>query len=109
MPTVTVIANAICPEGAKFTAAPGENLGRAMVSHGVKLPHACEFNGGCATCHVYVKKGFDSLSEASDAELDRIDMAFDSRPESRLACQAKIGTEDIEVEIPVRNRNIVGE
>ncbi len=109
MPTVTVLANSVCPEGAKFTVNAGENLAKAMVAHGVKLAHACEYNGACATCHVYVKKGFDSLPEATDAELDRLDTAFDSRPESRLACRVIMGNEDIEVEIPVHNKNIVGE
>ena len=44
MPTVTVVANAVCPEGATFTVETGENLARALVKHGVKLAHAC------ATC-----------------------------------------------------------
>ena len=77
MPTVTVVANAVCPEGATFTVETGENLARALVKHGVKLAHACEFNGACATCHVYVKQGYDSLAEPSDAEFDRLDTAFD--------------------------------
>lgn len=109
MPTVTVVANAVCPEGATFTVETGENLARALVKHGVKLAHACEFNGACATCHVYVKQGYDSLAEPSDAEFDRLDIAFDSRPDSRLACQVKVGNADLVIEIPVHNRNIVGE
>ena len=34
MPTVTVVANAVCPEGATFTVETGENLARALVKHG---------------------------------------------------------------------------
>lgn len=60
---------------------------------------ACGGNCACSTCHVWVKEGFDSLSELEEAEDDRLDMAFDVRPESRLGCQAKIGDEDLVVEI----------
>ena len=109
MPTVTVVANAVCPEGATFTVETGENLARALVKHGVKLAHACEFNGACATCHVYVKQGYDSLAEPSDAEFDRLDTDLDSRPDSRLACQVKVWNADLVIEIPVHYRNIVGE
>ena len=56
----------------------------------------------CSTCHVYVTKGFDKLSEIEDEEFDILDIAFDVRSSSRLGCQAKIeaGSDDvIEVEI----------
>src|SRR5687768_11581552 len=56
----------------------------------------------CSTCHVYVTKGFDKLSEIEDEEFDILDKAFDVRSTSRLGCQAKIvaGSDDvIEVEI----------
>jgi 2Fe-2S ferredoxin len=60
---------------------------------------ACGGNCACSTCHVWVIEGSESLSEMSDAENDRLDQAFDVRPESRLACQAKVGTQNLIVEI----------
>ena len=60
--------------------------------------HACGGNLACSTCHVYVTKGFDALSEIEDEEFDILDKAFDVRPSSRLGCQAKVHG-DIEVEI----------
>ncbi len=30
-------------------------------------------------------------------ELDRLDLAYDVKPNSRLACQSKLGSEDVEV------------
>jgi 2Fe-2S ferredoxin len=44
-----------------------------------------------------VRRGLESLSEQEDEEMDRLDQAFDVRPVSRLACQAKVGAEDLEV------------
>jgi 2Fe-2S ferredoxin len=48
---------------------------------------------------VWIRKGLDSLSEQSDAEMDRLDMGFDVRPYSRLSCQSEVGSEDLQVEI----------
>ena len=56
-------------------------------------------NLACSTCHVYVRKGFDSLPEITDKENDIMDKAFGVTSESRLACQAKVATEDVVVEI----------
>jgi len=64
-----------------------------------RVGHACGGNLGCSTCHVYVQEGFDSLGDIKDKENDIMDKAFDVRPESRLACQAKVADEDLVVEI----------
>ena len=64
-----------------------------------RVGSACGGNCACSTCHVWVLEGEDSLSEREDAEEDRLDMAFDVRPESRLGCQALLGEEDVVVEI----------
>ena len=54
----------------------------------------------CSTCHVYVLRGAELLSEMEDEENDILDKAFDVRHNSRLGCQAKMQTEGIvEVEI----------
>ena len=110
MPKITVLPNAeLCPEGKTFEAETGANLARALLANGVKVQHACEFNCACATCHVIVRQGFDSLNEPSDNELDHLDTAYGACAESRLSCQTTVGTEDITIEIPKYNRNIVGE
>ena len=66
---------------------------------GARVGHACGGNLACSTCHVYVEQGLDSLPEISDKENDIMDKAFDVRSESRLGCQAKLGDEDLVVEI----------
>jgi 2Fe-2S ferredoxin len=65
---------------------------------------ACGGNLACSTCHVWVREGFDGLSEMSDDENDILDKAFDVRPYSRLGCQARVAAEDVDVEITRESR-----
>jgi ferredoxin len=61
---------------------------------------ACGGVCACSTCHVYVKKGRELLSEAEEEEEDILDKAFDVRAQSRLGCQSTILREgEIECEI----------
>lgn len=80
-------------------AEPGRNLLEIAEENDVKMGSACGGVCACSSCHCYVVEGEDSLDEASDAEEDRLDMAFDVRVGSRLGCQAKLGDEDIVVEL----------
>ena len=62
--------------------------------------YACGGVCACSTCHVYVTKGANLLSEQEDEEADILDKAFDVRASSRLGCQSKIENDgEIEVEI----------
>ena len=48
----------------------------------------CGGSMACATCHVYVdEKWFDKLQKKESAEQDMLDMAFEPKKFSRLACQ----------------------
>lgn len=69
-----------------------------------QVGYACGGVCACSTCHVYVKKGATSLSAQKDREEDILDKAFDVRATSRLGCQAKLGQEDVEVEISRESR-----
>ena len=60
------------------------------MNFGIHLEHACGGSCACTTCHLYVRKGAENLSEPEDKEWDRLDTAWDLRPESRLGCQAVI-------------------
>jgi len=67
--------------------------------------YACGGVCACSTCHVYVHKGMELLSEMEDEEDDILDKAFDVRENSRLGCQAKIEKDGIiEVEITPESR-----
>lgn len=77
---------------------------------GIFLDHACGGSCACTTCHLWVRYGGTSISEADDDELDRLDMAADLQLNSRLGCQAVItGPGTYVVEIPRWNRNYVSE
>ena len=66
---------------------------------GAKLGHVCGGVCACSTCHVWIRKGAESLSEQEDAEMDRLDQAFDVKPFSRLGCQARVSSSDVSVEV----------
>jgi 2Fe-2S ferredoxin len=86
-------------------AAPFQEDGRPgsildiMLGNDIHLEHACGGNCACTTCHVIVKQGFDTLTEASEQEEDLLDRAPGLTPTSRLGCQAVI--EDPAAEIVV--------
>lgn len=77
---------------------------------GVEIDHACGGVCACSTCHIIVRKGLESCSEATDDELDQLDNAPGLELNSRLACQCvPNGSSEIVVEIPNWNRNAVRE
>ena len=90
----------MCPEGAVIEAEVGESICEALLRNDIDIEHACEMSCACTTCHVIVREGFDSLSEADELEEDYLDKAWGLEPESRLSCQAQVGNTNLVVEIP---------
>jgi 2Fe-2S ferredoxin len=90
----------MCPEGAVIEAQEGETVCEALLRNDVDIEHACEMSCACTTCHVIVREGFDSLEEADELEEDYLDKAWGLEPESRLSCQARVGSANLVVEIP---------
>ena len=90
----------MCPEGAVIEAEVGESICEALLRNDIDIEHACEMSCACTTCHVIVREGFDSLSEADELEEDYLDRAWGLEPESRLSCQAQVGDANLVVEIP---------
>jgi ferredoxin, 2Fe-2S len=88
----------------------GESLLEIALEHGINIEHACGGVCACSTCHVYVEKGMDQLSESTEAEDDRVEEAPGIQRNSRLACQCEImGKGPIVVRVPAWNRNAVKE
>ncbi|MGK3968820.1 2Fe-2S iron-sulfur cluster-binding protein [Sorangium sp. So ce118] len=78
----------------------GSTVLKASKAVGAPEGDACGGVCACSTCHVYVTKGRELLSEAEEDEEDILDKAFDVRSTSRLGCQAKILRDgEIEAEI----------
>jgi 2Fe-2S ferredoxin len=101
MPIITILPHAeYAPEGKTVQAPPGTSICEALLDHGVEIEHACDQVCACTTCHVIVRKGFASLSEMEENEEDMLDRAWGLEADSRLACQAILGRDDVTVEIP---------
>ncbi|MBI5546374.1 MAG: 2Fe-2S iron-sulfur cluster binding domain-containing protein [Deltaproteobacteria bacterium] len=94
MPKVTIL-----PDGKTVEVPAGTTLLAASQRSGALHGSACGGVCACSSCHVWVQQGFDSLSEASDRELDILERAFGVKPNSRLGCQARVGSADVSFEI----------
>jgi ferredoxin len=60
----------------------------------------CGGRGMCATCHVYIKEGMDGLSPVNRREQRTLEVITTCRPNSRLACQARVIGQGVVVELP---------
>jgi 2Fe-2S ferredoxin len=99
----------ICPQGAVIQVEPGTTICDAALAQGIEIEHACEKSCACTTCHVYIREGGESLPASTDDEDDLLDKAWGLDPDSRLSCQAVVGTADLVVEIPKYTINMVSE
>ena len=99
----------LCADGAVIDAAPGKSLCDTLLEHGIAIEHACEKSCACTTCHVVVREGYASLDPPEELEEDLLDKAWGLEPNSRLACQALVGSTDLVIEIPKYTINMVSE
>ena len=97
----------LCPDGAVLEAKPGQTVAEVLLENDVKIEHACELSCACTTCHVIVRKGFNSLDFASEEEEDMLDKAWGLEAESRLSCQAVVESDELEIELPKYTINMV--
>ena len=110
MPQIIVLPHEeLCPEGTVFDAAPGVSICDALLQHGVEIEHACEKSCACTTCHVILREGFNSLAPAEETEEDMLDKAWGLEPNSRLSCQAVVGSQNLVIEIPKYTINMAKE
>jgi ferredoxin, 2Fe-2S len=83
----------------------GSSLLQAAKQSGAPEGDACGGVCACSTCHVYVERGADLLSEAEEGEEDILDKAFDVRMNSRLGCQAKLRRDGL-VEVRITRESL---
>lgn len=75
----------------------GSNVMEAAMRNGIEsIVAECGGSCTCATCLVHVDdKWSDIVGPPSSEEEDMLDMAFEVKPTSRLACQIKV-TEELD-------------
>jgi len=84
----------------------GDNLLDIVIDQEIDIDGfgACEGTLACSTCHlIFKQEDFDRLpDEATDEELDMLDLAYELTDTSRLGCQVCMTKEldGIEVKVP---------
>lgn len=94
MPTVT-----IQPSGKTLQGVEGMSILEAVLAAGETLGHTCDGNAECGSCHIFVHDGRKTLSRIQRVENERLDSIVGVGSKSRLACQARIGSCDVTVEL----------
>jgi 2Fe-2S ferredoxin len=89
----------INPSGTTVPSTEGMSILEAVLAAGVKMPHKCEGKAECGSCHIFVTEGRKTLSKTQRLENDKLDTLVGVSSNSRLACQAKLGTENVTVEL----------
>jgi ferredoxin len=72
----------------------------ALIGNDLKVMQECGGRGMCATCHVFVREGSDSLSPINRREQRTLQVITTCQTGSRLACQARVMGEGVVVEVP---------
>ncbi len=87
----------------------GKSLLEVAHDNEIELEGACEGSLACSTCHVIVddEDFFKKMPEATEDELDMLDLAFGLTETSRLGCQVIASTEldGLKVRLPAATRN----
>ncbi len=77
-----------------------DNLLSALLKNELNVLKECNGRGMCATCHVYIKEGMESLSPMNRREQRTLEVITTCQLNSRLACQARVLGEGVVVELP---------
>ncbi len=88
------------PIGKETCVATNTTLLSSLLAEDIEVTQGCGGRGLCATCHVYVKAGQESLSPLSAREQRTLGVVTSCHAASRLACQALIQGDNIVVELP---------
>lgn len=76
------------------------NLLSVLLNKELDVLKECGGRGMCATCHIYVQAGMESLTPINRREQRTLEVITSCRTNSRLACQARVLGEGIVVELP---------
>lgn len=76
------------------------NLLSVLLNKDLDVLKECGGRGMCATCHIYVQEGGESLTPINRREQRTLEVITSCKPNSRLACQARVMGEGVVVELP---------
>lgn len=88
------------PFGTNTAIATNTNLLSVLMKNDVEVTMECGGRGICATCHVYIKEGEESISPTTKREQRTLGSITSCNVNSRLACQARVVGEGVVVELP---------
>ncbi|MEO0014941.1 MAG: hypothetical protein RLZZ535_3330 [Cyanobacteriota bacterium] len=88
------------PFGTNTAIATNTNLLSVLMKNDVEVTQECGGRGICATCHVYIREGEDSISPVTKREQRTLGSITSCNVSSRLACQARVIGEGVIVELP---------
>ena len=75
----------------EIEAQPGQTLLEVAREYEIDIEGTCEGNLACATCHLIIDKDwFFKLPEATEDEIDMLDLVSGLTVNSRLGCQITV-------------------
>lgn len=89
----------INPSGKTVPFTEGMSILEALLAADVTITHKCEGKAECGSCHIFVVEGRKTLPKPQRAENTMLDGIVGVSSNSRLACQAKLGAENVTVEL----------
>jgi ferredoxin, 2Fe-2S len=90
----------VMPEGRTIEVGEGTTILAALLGAEVAIPHKCDGNAKCGSCHIFVQEGRKGISKIARLENEKLDSIVGVGSKSRLACQATIlGTENVKIEL----------
>ncbi|ACB94060.1 2Fe-2S iron-sulfur cluster-binding protein [Beijerinckia indica] len=94
MPIVTIKPQDKTQEGAE-----GTTLREVIIAAGIPLNECTCAKGYFDNCHAFITEGKKSLGKATREENERLDQIVGVGSKSRLICEAKLGPENVTVEL----------
>ena len=76
------------------------NLLSVLLQKDLDVLKECGGRGMCPTCHIYIKEGEDAVSPMNRREQRTLEVITSCKPNSRLACQARVLGQGVVVELP---------
>lgn len=88
------------PLGTEAAIKTNDNILSGLLKNELNILKECGGTGRCATCHIFIKEGMESLSPISRREQRTLEVITTCNTNSRLACQARVIGQGVVVELP---------